>query len=279
MSKRIIWGSLGAALLLGLIWAGSIWFTLAIGLLSILGILEYSQLLKKQNIRPQTAAMITLSLLLQALIYISAHYFSLKQTNFIIDGERIMCFFLFLAFLIVFVNELLRGNPEQGLLNAAANFFGTVYIGFMFAYILMVRLMPGGDGLFYILFTLLVTWSNDTGAYFVGSTLGKHKLSPRISPRKSIEGSIGGLIGGLTCTWVLAFLFHKRGLPLIILGVFVVAAGQIGDLIESIIKRNAGVKDSGTFLPGHGGLLDRFDSLLLAAPIVYYSVTYIAPHL
>lgn len=279
MLKRIIWGALGAALLLGLIWAGSIWFTLAIGLLSVLGILEYSQLLKKQNIRPQTAAMMSLSLLLLALIYISAHYSALKQTNFIIDGERIMCFFLFLVFLIVFINELLRGNPEQGLLNAAANLFGTVYIGFMFAYILMVRLMPGGDGLFYILFTILVTWCNDTGAYFVGSTLGKHKLSPRISPNKSIEGSIGGLIGGLICTWVLAFLFHKRVLPLIILGVLVVVAGQIGDLIESIIKRNAGVKDSGTFLPGHGGLLDRFDSLLLAAPIVYYTITYIAPHL
>jgi phosphatidate cytidylyltransferase len=125
----------------------------------------------------------------------------------------------------------------------------------------------------------MVTWFNDTSAYFVGINLGKHKLSPRISPQKSIEGSIGGLVGGITGSLILAFIFHKPILLLIIMGALVTIAGQIGDLIESIIKRNAGVKDSGTFLPGHGGLLDRFDSLLLAAPVVYYTITFVAPHL
>lgn len=275
MAKRIIWGFSGAIILLGVIWLGSIWFTLTIGFLATLGILEFAQLIKKQNMRPQTEAMILLSLSLLALIHVS----TLKHINFGLNSERILAFFLFITFLIMLIQELLRGNPEQGLLNAAANLFGTVYIGFMFAYILMVRFMPGGDGLFYVLFTFLVTWFNDTAAYFVGINFGKHKLSPRISPQKSIEGSIGGLVGGIIGSVILAFIFSKPALLLIIMGALVTIAGQIGDLIESIIKRNAGVKDSGTFLPGHGGLLDRFDSLLLAAPVVYYTITFIAPHL
>jgi phosphatidate cytidylyltransferase len=275
MAKRIVWGLMGAVIFLGLIWLGKIWFTLAVGALATLGVLEYAQLIKKQNMRPQTEAMLVLSLSLLALIHIN----SLNPGNFFLNSERVLTFFLFLTFLVMLIHELLRGNPEQGLLNAAANLFGTVYIGFMFAYILMVRFMPGVDGLFYVLFTFLITWFNDTAAYFIGINFGKHKLSPRISPQKSIEGSIGGLLGGVIGSAILASIFGKPVLLLVVMGALVVIAGQIGDLIESIIKRNAGVKDSGIFLPGHGGLLDRFDSLLLAAPVVYYTITFIAPHL
>jgi phosphatidate cytidylyltransferase len=279
LTKRIIWGLLYAIILLGVIWAGGIWFTLTIGALATLGVLEYAQLLKRQNLRPQTAVMIFMSLFLLTLIHITAYHVGLRQGESLQNCERILTFTLFIIFLVTLIHELLRSDPGQGLLNAAVNLFGTVYIGFMFAYILMVRSMPGKDGLFYILFTFLVTWSNDTAAYFVGITLGKHKLSPRISPHKSIEGSIGGLGGGIIGSVLLALIFHRSLILSIILGVFVVVAGQLGDLIESIIKRNAGVKDSGSFLPGHGGLLDRFDSLLLSAPVVYYVITYIAPHM
>jgi phosphatidate cytidylyltransferase len=279
MIKRIIWGLLGAFILLGLIWAGGIWFTLIIGAFATLGVLEYAQLLKKQNLRPQTEVMILISLLLLTFIHITAYHYWFTQGDSFLNCERILAVFLFITFFVMMVHELLRGNPEQGLINAAANLFGTVYIGFMFAYILMVRVIPGSDGFFYIIFTFLVTWSNDTSAYFVGVNFGKHKLSPRISPHKSIEGSIGGLFGGVIGSIILALIFHRSMLFIIVLGILVVVAGQIGDLIESVIKRNAGVKDSGSFLPGHGGLLDRFDSLMLAAPVVYYAVIYLAPHL
>ncbi|HBF39626.1 MAG TPA: hypothetical protein DDW50_20210 [Firmicutes bacterium] len=279
MAKRIFWGLLYAIVLLGVVWAGSIWFTLAIGAFATLGILEYANLLKRLNMRPQTEAMLILSLSLLLLIYLNSNHETFRQIHFALNNEKLLNFFLFIAFIVMLLQELLRGNPDQGLLNASANLFGTVYIGFMFAYILMVRFIPGGDGLFYIFYTFLVTWFNDTAAYFTGTIFGKHKLLPRISPQKSIEGSIGGLIGGIIGSFIMADIYHKPILLLVILGILVVVAGQIGDLIESIMKRNAGVKDSGFFLPGHGGLLDRFDSLLLAAPVVYYIITYIAPHL
>jgi phosphatidate cytidylyltransferase len=181
---------------------------------------------------------------------------------------------LITVFIIIFCGELFRGSPEQGLINAAVNLFGTVYIGFMFAYILLLRFIPGKNGLVYVLFTVLVTWANDSAAYFVGINFGKHKLSPKISPNKSIEGSIGGLAGGLFAATVLSWYFQKPVGLMLLLGSIIVVAGQFGDLVESVIKRNADVKDSGSFLPGHGGVLDRFDSLLLSAPVVYYIVTY-----
>lgn len=278
MIKRMIWGVLGGALLLTLIYFGGLPFTLTIGLLTTLAILEYAELIKKQNLRSQTGVMISCSLILLALIHVVASNFGLNSLEALIIGERVLSLMLIVVFIVVFIKELLRGDPEQGAANAAANLFGTVYIGFMFAYILLLRFIPGQDGLFYVLFTVLVTWANDSFAYFIGVNFGRHKLSPKISPKKSIEGSVGGIGGGLLTAVVLGWFFHKSAHLMLILGSLVVVAGQFGDLVESVIKRNAGVKDSGHFLPGHGGVLDRFDSLLLSAPVVYYIVVCFAPY-
>jgi phosphatidate cytidylyltransferase len=279
MIQRIVWGLGGALLLLGLIWAGSIYYTLAIGILVTLAVLEYSNLLKHQNLRPQTEVMLFISLMLLGLIHIAANNYGLEAGESLQICERLLTFGLIIGFIINFSIELLRGDPENGLINTAVNLFGTVYIGFMFAYTLLLRFIPGGDGLIFTLFTVLVTWANDTAAYFVGINFGKHKLSPRISPKKSVEGSLGGLAGGIFAAIIIALAFGKPIPHLIGLGVLVVIAGQFGDLIESIIKRNAGVKDSGSFMPGHGGVLDRFDSLLMSGPVVYYFVIYLMPHL
>ncbi len=277
MIQRLISGILGGGLLLALIGFGGFPFALAIGLLTTLGVLEYAELMKRQNLRSQTAMMLFCSLLLLVLIYVVGSKFGLEPLESVHIGEQTFALMLFATIVMVFIKEILRGDPEQGLVNAAANLFGTVYIGFMFAYILLLRFIPGRDGLFYVLFTVLVTWANDTFAYFIGVNFGRHKLSPKISPKKSIEGSLGGLGGGLLMATVLGSYFQKPSLSMLLLGLSVVIAGQFGDLVESIIKRNAGVKDSGHFLPGHGGVLDRFDSLLLAAPVVYYIVIYFKP--
>jgi phosphatidate cytidylyltransferase len=277
MNQRVISGVLGAALLLFLIYAGGLYFTLAIGLLVVLGILEYIELLKRQKLRPQIHLLLFCPLLLLALLHIQLSTIGLNPWEGIFKSERIITLVIMITFFAFLTNELLRGTPEHGMVNAAANLFGAVYIGAMFAYILLLRHIPGQNG-FYVLFTILVTWANDSLAYFVGINFGKHKLSPRISPNKSVEGSIGGLVGGLVVALVMA-LFTRRSVPIyLVLGTLVVVAGQFGDLAESVIKRNAGVKDSGSFLPGHGGLLDRFDSLLLAAPVVYYMIAYVLPH-
>jgi phosphatidate cytidylyltransferase len=277
MNKRVISGALGAAFWLGLIVWGGLPYALSIVILVIWGIKEYTDLLKCQNLRPQTQVILFISLLLLVVIYAVNNYPALIDGNPLQHSERFVTLMIVVTFFIIFANELISGTPEHGLVNAAVNLFGTVYIGFLFAYMLLLRYLPGRDGLFYVLFTVLVTWFNDTSAYFIGIKFGKHKLSPKISPKKSVEGSVAGLLGGVIAAVLLGMFFQKPILVMSLMGIVVVAGGQCGDLIESIIKRNAGVKDSGKFLPGHGGVLDRFDSLLTAAPLVYYMVTYILP--
>ncbi|MGR9050121.1 phosphatidate cytidylyltransferase [Halobacillus faecis] len=142
-----------------------------------------------------------------------------------------------------------------------------IYIGMGFNYLMETR----EEGLEYIFFALFVVWATDTGAYLFGRALGKHKLWPQISPKKTIEGSVGGII--LACVVALIFqliypLEHSLIIVLLVT-VLVSMAGQIGDLVESAFKRHYAVKDSGKILPGHGGVLDRFDSLIFILPILH----------
>ncbi|MBN9652880.1 phosphatidate cytidylyltransferase [Halobacillus sp. GSS1] len=142
-----------------------------------------------------------------------------------------------------------------------------IYIGMGFNYLMETR----QEGLEYIFFALFVVWATDTGAYLFGRALGKHKLWPQISPKKTIEGSVGGII--LACIVALIFqlvypLEHSMIIVLLVT-VLVSIAGQIGDLVESAFKRHYAVKDSGKILPGHGGVLDRFDSLIFILPILH----------
>ncbi len=157
------------------------------------------------------------------------------------------------------------GYPvRDGVLSVLA----TVYVGF-FMYVYLVGVLPNGWQ--WLLLLLLTTWANDTFAYFVGTKLGRHKLAPTISPNKTIEGAIGGIFGSLITGLLWGLYFGLLGLNvLVILSVFLAIAGQAGDLVESAIKRAAGIKDAGKIIPGHGGVLDRFDSLLLAAPLLYH---------
>lgn len=279
MIKRSISGLLGGVLLLFLTWLGGIYFTLAIGLLVTLSLLEYARLLVKQDLQPQTGLMLIFSLLLLALVFVTARNYGSDPWESLRVSERTFPIILVLAFLALWIAELSRGKLERGFSNAAANLFGTVYIGFLFAYILLLRFIPETNGLYYVLFAFFITWANDSMAYVIGINFGKHKLCPHISPQKSVEGSLGGIGGGLIMAGIFSIGFHKPFFPTILLGFAAVIAGQLGDLVESVLKRNAGVKDSGDFLPGHGGVLDRFDSLLFTAPVVYYTATYIMPFL
>ncbi len=130
-----------------------------------------------------------------------------------------------------------------------------------------------------LLFALAITWAADTVAYFVGRAIGKHPLAPHISPKKTWEGSIGGLAGSL----LVAYGFHfwlTISLPhLLAMATLGNIAGQMGDLLESACKRSAGVKDSGGLLPGHGGVLDRIDALILCIPVIWYYLVLVNPHL
>lgn len=161
-------------------------------------------------------------------------------------------------------------NLEEALPSSAVAVLATLYVGMLGGS--LIRLhddFPDGPKL--VFFLLLVVWFGDTGAYYFGRTLGRHKLSPRISPKKTVEGLIGGVVSSVATAVIIHFAFF-RNFPLvhaIIAGVILPLAGVIGDLAESMWKRSAEVKDSGTLLPGHGGFLDRFDSVFYTTPILY----------
>ncbi len=159
---------------------------------------------------------------------------------------------------------------EKTLSKSALLFFGIAYVAGFLSYLILIRQHSLGREL--IFFILIMTWGGDAGAYYVGRALGKHKLAPRVSPNKTIEGALGGLgigfLGGAAAK--LSFLpFFSWG-DLIALSLLLGVFGQLGDLVESMLKRSAGVKDSSALVPAHGGLFDKLDSIAFAAPLLYY---------
>lgn len=170
---------------------------------------------------------------------------------------------------------LSSGSAERRIKDTAITTFGVIYVGLALSTVASTRLLTGGEWL--VLFLALVTWAADTGAYYAGTLWGKHLLAPTISPKKTVEGLLGGIGLAVAAAFLAQIWFvpQLRPMDTVILGVVLTGAGLFGDLWESAIKRRAGVKDSGNILPGHGGMLDRIDSLLFTAPAFYYYVTWI----
>jgi len=162
---------------------------------------------------------------------------------------------------------------SRSLVDVTVLIFGTLYIGFTLGHLLLTRALP--DGIFLIFFVVLVTWAGDTGAYYAGMSMGRTPLAPRISPNKTVEGLLGGCLLAVVMALIARawFIPSFTILDAVVLGLVLTLVGLIGDLSESMFKRSAGVKDSGGLIPGHGGVLDRLDSLLLTAPTYYYYVT------
>jgi phosphatidate cytidylyltransferase len=156
------------------------------------------------------------------------------------------------------------------LIHSAAIFLGVVYISGLLSHLILLRQMVYGSGL--ILFLLLIVWAGDAAAYYVGKSIGRHRLYPEVSPNKTVEGAIGGLLGSfvgtLAAQWTFLPIF--KGLDYIWVPLLVGGMGQLGDLTESMMKRSAGVKDSSALIPAHGGLFDKLDSVAFAAPVLYY---------
>jgi phosphatidate cytidylyltransferase len=174
------------------------------------------------------------------------------------------------ALLLVLVASLWKvEDPAESFRRSGEAVLGAVYISFAFTSLLLLRELPGGSS--WIMVLLIILWAGDTAAYYGGSRFGRRKLAPSLSPKKTWEGAAAGLLGSLVAGTVTAMLLLDD-LPLdrvAVLTLAVAASGQVGDLLESLWKRAKGVKDSGRIMPGHGGLLDRIDSLLLGAPVGY----------
>ena len=152
--------------------------------------------------------------------------------------------------------------------------FGILFIGFLLAYVSLIRNMPNGR--LWVLFLILTVWAGDVFALLSGSFLGRHRLYPKISPNKTFEGLAGGIVGSILVALAFSWFFIpnlKMGVC-VLLAIGLAVLGQLGDFAESMLKRSAQVKDSGTLFPGHGGMLDRLDSFLFSAPFLHYSLLY-----
>ncbi len=179
----------------------------------------------------------------------------------------------FLILLVVMISRLFSTRElKRATTDSAILLFGVVYIGLTLGHLLLLRALE--DGIFLIFFLLLTTWGSDTGAYVAGKTLGRKKLAPVISPNKTVEGFFGGLVLGTSIALVARLWFLPTFAigDCVVLGLLLAGLGTLGDLAESVLKRGAGVKDSSTLIPGHGGVLDRVDSLIFAAPVFFHFV-------
>ncbi len=182
---------------------------------------------------------------------------------------------VFIIFLLLLMLAYVFSFPKYTIEQLAVTFLGLFYVSIMLSFIYQVRILEGGAWIVWLIF--IGAWGSDTCAYSVGVLLGKHKLAPKLSPKKSIEGSIGGVVGAALIGFLYATIFrnHISGInnPQLIYAVIGACSSvlsQLGDLAASAIKRNHDIKDYGKLIPGHGGILDRFDSIIFTAPIVYY---------
>jgi phosphatidate cytidylyltransferase len=237
-------------------WANPYIFDAAVALVTILALYEFLDLGKRKGYHLPIPLCITVTLFIIA--------------AFILEPISVELG-VFLALLVIpgwYVVS--HGNLEEALPSSAIAVLATLYVGMLGGSLIRLH-SDFADGAKLVYFLLLVVWLGDSGAYYVGRNFGRHKLSPRISPKKTVEGLIGGVVSSVATAVIIHFTFFKS-FPLvhaIIAGVLLSLAGVIGDLAESMWKRSADVKDSGTLIPGHGGFLDRFDSIFYTTPILY----------
>lgn len=222
------------------------------------------------------------SLLGAAGYLVTAGYYGLLWMNSIKQGILQEYFpelviFLILLVMTVYVLTFPRFHAEQ----VMAVFFGVFYVAVMLSYVYQIRMLEGGVILVWLVF--LSSWICDTCAYLTGVTMGKHKLAPVLSPNKSIEGSVGGILGSFLFSLLFGMLFRGQlnevfenpSLSCGVVSALGAVISQIGDLCASAIKRNKEIKDYGRLIPGHGGILDRFDSVIFVAPAIYYLCIYL----
>ena len=254
---RVISAMVGIPIVIGSVYYGGPWYALFLLLVVNLGAYEYNHLLRNKGYSGYTL----LSFCGVSLFIVSFYY---ERFDLIYPLIMVLFFFLFIVALF--------NMNKMSLADSALSLWGIIYIGGMGGYLLLLRMLPEGAIYTYIL--LAGVWIHDTFAYFIGMKWGMHKFAPNISPNKSVEGSLAGIIGTIAIFFSVSILFPglipaNPGQAIILaLGISVFA--QLGDLFESALKRQLKVKDSGNIIPGHGGILDRFDSLLLTAPLVYY---------
>jgi phosphatidate cytidylyltransferase len=257
----------------------------AVALLAIAEFLKLATYYAVQPITPATYAFVAFFFVF--VIGVSTYRTPLVETTAILYGLAVSASLAPFVFLTIAMH---RSNLATGYPAAAASSFAFAYIAIPMALLVQIRQQPAGA--IWTIYTLLAVWAGDIFAYFVGKAIGRHRMSPEISPNKTWEGAIASVLASVIIgtLWIqhaqsISAFFMRFGLidrrdgiwgleqpqlwPIVLLSAVVNLAAQLGDLVESLIKRGAGVKDSGTILPGHGGMLDRIDAMLFAVPVVW----------
>lgn len=278
---RTISGVVLLGVVLGAAFAGPIGYGALLLLITGVGVWEFYAMARAKGVEPQRELGIvgSLGLTLGGVGILCANYLDYEFEQLFILGIGVAA----LAIMFTFVVEVFR-NRQTPIHNIATTIMGVVYVGLPLAVMAIIPMLlqnldwkdPDWNA-WYFLFYLFLVWGNDVFAYLCGITLGKHKLCERLSPKKSWEGFIGGILGAVAMGAVAAWWLDESYIFWGGLAIVVALTSVIGDLVESMFKRDAGVKDSGKIMPGHGGMLDRFDALLVSAPfaLVYISIAFL----
>lgn len=260
---RIITSIIAVPIVLACIYFGGIPFLLLVLTLALISINEFYNMMRVKD-------------------YLPAYYVGNFFTGFFIvfayyalkkSWEPAHSAILTGAALVTMIATLFLKRPKEAIIDIAVTFLGMIYVGWFFSYFLFIRALSERGGYIFLLLATVLTL--DTSAYFAGKIFGRHKLFPSISPKKTIEGAVVGLVSCLVVAVLLGCFLGLSFFHALILGVLIGIASQLGDLFESLIKRDAGVKDSSNLFPGHGGFLDRMDSYIFAAPVVYYYLVWV----
>jgi phosphatidate cytidylyltransferase len=288
LARRVAVAAIGIPIGAVAIYLGGWYFGGLLAGIAAAGSLEFYRLARQGGIEPFNLAGATAS----AFLVLSAVAVTPAEA-----GQRGWNLAILLSIVFVGLTVGWRGLERRPLAAAAVTIVGALFIGGTLAFAVWLRqypnaaevpaggLSPAWQGTALVAFPLLITWLNDTLAYFVGRSVGRHKLAPRVSPAKTLEGAGAGLLGGVVVAILLGrgILGPQLGIaasPLLwgVGGVLIASVAQLGDLAESLLKREARVKDSGSLLPGHGGVLDRFDALFFAIPVSYWFLRWLGLH-
>ena len=268
---RVLTGTIIGVIVLGCLLYGGIALLALLSIFIFVGSKEYVQILKNKGFYPSFKVIICSDIVLAILTYF---------IRFDLIAPTLTC-----CSIAAFMWVLFKGRQPY-IANASTTILGFIYGGWMPLHLLLLRginsdyplgllkLNVQNEGLGYVVLLFLAILCTDTGCYYFGSKFGKHKLAPTISPKKTIEGAIGGALCAIICALIVGYFIKISVITSLILGFLCAFFAQIGDLCESLIKRDAGVKDSGDLLPGHGGFLDRTDSYVFTIPAVYYYLKY-----
>ncbi len=251
---RILSAVIGAPIFVAMIWLGSGWFATAITVLAVIGLFEYYLPWPNKNIFPATWAGIAFGASLPILTIFGLQAYVPTLLAILVAAALMWQ---------IFARRRVRAGVDAGV-----TVLGVLYAGLLPSFLISTRLMAHGRE--YLLVAVGAVWACDIAAYFFGRWLGYRKLAPDISPHKTVEGAIAGVLAAIAATSIGAAVGWLSWPQALALGGLVGVLAQIGDLVASMLKREVGIKDYGTAIPGHGGILDRFDGLFFTAPFVFF---------